>query len=343
MTKVAGLMSAKNEPHFDARWEFITPAVAQSYLPKNIKNRSLSKDTARYKYGEDMAHGRWKPNPNAGISFSAAGDLQDGQHRLEGVIYAETVNPDFKGVWMMVHRGVPEEVRAVIDIGRARSCGDVLTMEGHPHGGLAAAAANIILNYLDGSPITGIRSKAEKNEFCLKNPALFRYATLAAATGKAALHSAMAAVLFLGTRADPEGLEDLAEAFARGIATSDGLRYGDPRLALRGYILNSRSGKKLDRIKAISATVTGWNAFLMNRTDLTAIRVQPDVKGRYPISPIMGGPEPGSVGNDDDYNAKLAEASIPPKARTLIEQRLNMLAKEQRAAEREAEAEAPAA
>jgi hypothetical protein len=319
---MTALMSPISPPNTSSGWEFITPAKAGEYIGHNLVNRNLSKELVA-SYATDMADGRWRPNPNAGVMFSSAGDLLDGQHRLHAIVQAETMNPEFKGVWLQVSRNVESDVRPVIDIGRIRSLGDVLAMENKSRGTLVGAASQVVMNYLDGQKLISRRTKPEKYDFIQSNPDLFQAAELAASAGKGARPSALAAVLFLGTRADPERLWPLADAFARGLGDGASLAFGDPRLALRNAMLNERGKSKGGGAStpwAFSATVHSWNAWLANVTQAT-VRVVRGESGEYTFPPILGAAAPGAGVESVDT------ATLPKRAEETVKARENAVAR----------------
>lgn len=310
-----------------AALERITPDKAADYLSKNLKNRNISR-TNYEPMGDDMLAGRWQVNPNAGIMFDQDGILIDGQHRLTAIGYAAGLNDDFDGVDMWVYRDVPDTVRHVVDIGRIRSLGDILTMEGQVNASVAGAAAQLVLNYADGiAKINQRRSKPEKFDFCIENPTIFQYAALAQSAGRAARHAALAAVLYLGTRSGD--LEELAQKFGNGVANGAELSLGDPRLALRGAILNSRGqrGGSASISWAFAATAQAWNGFVMGM-EMNAIRaLRENDTNDFQIVPILGGPEFG------DGVANMNVAVLKDKPKRLAERTLASLESEGVAAE----------
>lgn len=120
----------------------ITPELAEQYLAKNMKNRNVSKNRVLV-YASDMKEGRWQLNPQA-IVFSESGELIDGQHRLQAVITSGCT------VEMLVMHGAPNESRDIIDSGKPRSAGDVLSIDGMSYATNVAATAKKILAYEKG-------------------------------------------------------------------------------------------------------------------------------------------------------------------------------------------------
>lgn len=101
----------------------VTPEIAEQYLSKNIKNRSVSQSRV-LGYSNDMKEGRWLFNPNP-ISFDVTGELIDGQHRLLAVIESGLE------VDMLILHGAPVASKEIIDFNRPRSASDILKIEGY--------------------------------------------------------------------------------------------------------------------------------------------------------------------------------------------------------------------
>lgn len=103
---------------FNVQWEEVTPAQAAEYLKNMRTNRHPSKHHVGM-LAREIKAGRWRNSPQ-GIAFGKDGQLCDGQHRVMAVVQAGV------SVWMMVHRGVGEEVFPVLDTGKTRTFSDVL-------------------------------------------------------------------------------------------------------------------------------------------------------------------------------------------------------------------------
>ena len=115
--------------------ERVTPEIAEAWLGKNDNNRNLRQRVVSA-YARDMAAGNWRLTGEA-IKFGRFGRLQDGQHRLHGVIEAGVA------VHFLVVRGLGDGVREVIDSGTGRTVGDALRMRGEPLYSSVAAAARL--------------------------------------------------------------------------------------------------------------------------------------------------------------------------------------------------------
>ena len=112
-------------PKITAKFEPVTPDIAESWIATMVPNRKL-KDSTVASYANDMTNGDWLLSPQ-GIAFDDAGRLFDGQHRLRAVIRAGVA------VNLLVLRGFPARqdkmaTMDVIDCGVGRSMADRLKL-----------------------------------------------------------------------------------------------------------------------------------------------------------------------------------------------------------------------
>lgn len=121
------------KPGIDARWEFITPAVAESLLATQRKNRTLREHQVAM-LARDFMNGNWKYENPQTIGIDEFGNLYDGQHRLSGLVRAnkqtiEAGKSPILGVWFLVARGVPSQIFEVTDSGISRAVSDVFKLQ----------------------------------------------------------------------------------------------------------------------------------------------------------------------------------------------------------------------
>lgn len=117
----------------------ITPDIAKAWMEQNTKNRGRS-DSTIGKYACDMANGDWQLTGDA-IRFSASGRLIDGQHRLLACIRSNTNFDTF------VIYGLPDDVQDVVDIGKARTISDMLSLRGLANARRVSSALRALLIY----------------------------------------------------------------------------------------------------------------------------------------------------------------------------------------------------
>jgi hypothetical protein len=116
----------------------ITPAQAEMMLAWNNKNRSLNQALVE-RIRRDMANGNWHYTGEP-IIFSNE-RLLDGQHRLHGCVAAGV--PFVTNVTF----GVEDDSWSYIDVGTARSPGDVFKIHGVKSANDMAAASRLIYSY----------------------------------------------------------------------------------------------------------------------------------------------------------------------------------------------------
>jgi len=102
--------------------ETITPIIAKQLLEVNSNNRKISPANVA-KIEESLTNEEWQVSGQT-IIISESGRLLDGQHRVHAVLNT--------GISMehLVCRGVKDEAFKVIDTGKNRSGGDVLSIVG---------------------------------------------------------------------------------------------------------------------------------------------------------------------------------------------------------------------
>ena len=113
-------------------YETITPALATEYLNAMPGNRPLSNKQVEYLTQQAEA-GKFFSNV-APLHFDTEGRLRNGQHRMWMVI--ESGRPQE----FMVIRNASEEEIDALDIGKRRTGGDVLVLDGYENGTLLAGA-----------------------------------------------------------------------------------------------------------------------------------------------------------------------------------------------------------
>lgn len=105
------------KPTAQHEWELVTPALAEEYLSKN-ENRRLRASQVAF-LSQTMKAGEFKAT-HQGVAFTKSGRLVDGQHRLHAIILSG------KSVYMLVVRGLDEDVFEVLDCGVQRTIADRL-------------------------------------------------------------------------------------------------------------------------------------------------------------------------------------------------------------------------
>jgi hypothetical protein len=125
--------------------ERISPALAAEYLMNAAVNRKVS-DNVVSKYIHAMERGQW--DLGQPLCFDEKGKLVDGQHRLHAVIRSG-ITQDFN-----VLRGINNAMH--MDIGRARTASDMLTMLGYKSTTTLAAIARVVILMEERSDATPV-------------------------------------------------------------------------------------------------------------------------------------------------------------------------------------------
>jgi hypothetical protein len=118
----------------------VTPELAAEWLKtKNTGNRPVTRSHVRF-LASQMERGEWNFTGEA-IQFSESGRLIDGQHRLHAIVDSKTSQS------LLVVSGVPDSSQSVIDTGKTRSAGDVLSMNNVTNHTITAAMIKNFMRY----------------------------------------------------------------------------------------------------------------------------------------------------------------------------------------------------
>lgn len=233
----------------------ITPGIAKHMLEHNAENRVLSKPLVD-RIASDILNGLWDLNGEA-IIVAKSGELNDGQHRLNAIIQAN------KAVPSNVIFGVERNSRYTVDMGKARTTGDFLGMEGAKYRNEAAAVAKMLLFVRRGlygisGRETAFTSQAIRAEYWQNHKDID--AAVAEIWCDKFLQvyggSALAAAHVLIFRAN----KSEAAFFFNKLASGDQLSRGDAILALRAKMMEI----KADRLRPwekLELFIRYWNAW----------------------------------------------------------------------------------
>jgi len=114
----------------DAKWQTITPQVAEDILSLNENVRKVSRTTV-IRYAHLMSTGRWDYANGETIKFNGDGSLIDGQHRLKAIIESGVEGP-FLLVYNC-HSSSERDVSTTIDAGRMRTPAQIFAGRGLKH------------------------------------------------------------------------------------------------------------------------------------------------------------------------------------------------------------------
>ncbi|MCB5908606.1 hypothetical protein [Streptomyces pinistramenti] len=195
------------------------------------------------------------------------GKLLDGQHRLLAIIRAEVP------VEMFVFEDVPPETFTVLDTGKRRSGGDVLTLAGEKDTMLLAATIRHVhlLRTMPSGAWAGSKSRITNNELMeifRENPDGFRDAVR---TGRnlgnctTMIPTAGATAYFLTREAAPE---TPTGEWLDGLYSGANLGPVDPRLAFikaMQQMRGQRSQRRTNTRAHVGIYIKAWNAWVANK------------------------------------------------------------------------------
>ena len=264
-----------------AEVEIISVAQAKEYLERSAPNRFLSETTA-LRYADDMRNGRWQPN-GQGIVLAPDGSLLDGQHRCRAIILAQ------RPVAMLVVRGVDPAAFATMDTGKARTLGDVLSINGVKNSVKVASIASAVYNYASGLSFSTHPTKATLYAFARKHP----YLSDIASAVTSHRFNLIPPKVFGGVLAlanESRNLDKEVADFIEGVGIGDRLWKGDARLTLRNWVsakkMSATARHGLSSLEYLGPTIRAWNAFATGK-ELERISV-PNVTITRDTLPIFG-------------------------------------------------------
>lgn len=252
--------------------ETITPVLATKFLKKNIKNRRLSKATVAF-YVSQMKAGQWQPTGDT-IKFDVDGNLRDGQHRMEAVVlYGKPID-------MFVARGLEKSAFTVIDTGKSRSTGDVVSTLGYKNATTMAATVRMIIMFRSGryhderksrlvkgvsntDVVNFIRRHNNLDELVTEMNGLwwqFRYIPT----------SALTMLYFVLSERNKTKAETFFHKYATGVDLSE----KSPIRHLRDRLMRDAANKtRLSYRDKLALFIYAWNAYLKNK-EMEMIRLQ---------------------------------------------------------------------
>lgn len=236
----------------------VTPGLANVILSRNPDNRNIGPAKLE-QYAADMRAGRFDGMNGATIAIAKTGELNDGQHRLQAVIEANTPER------FMFMFGVERESRFTVDQGKARSAADFLGMEGVANATAVASIGRLAIAYEqsgrdnvnNANSVTNaeVRTRADTDE------RLHASASFAASHSKSTRNFAAPAIIGFCHYVLSEEHKGDAESYMVQICTGEGLKKSDPAYVVRDRLLSL--GR--NRIQKIEIILRGWNAYRAGR------------------------------------------------------------------------------
>ena len=232
----------------------VTPEMAESWLSRNANNRNLRGQVIA-SYARDMAAGSWVLNGET-VKISTAGQLLDGQHRLNAVVESRTTVP------MIVVREIPAGVMPTVDAGAKRTYADALKIRGEDNTSVLAAVTRRAVLWSGGYRTkTGSLSPTatELTSFLEQHGRLRGSAEIATklAAGTLLPTSIIGLCHWLFSDIDPDEAGEFLARFADG----DSLAADDRIAALRNRVVKMRvGGGRVNETEALALVILAWNA-----------------------------------------------------------------------------------
>lgn len=243
----------------------ISPAMAEGFLKKNLKNRTLRAARVAI-YVDEMTRGEWL-DTHQGIAFDTSGNLVDGQHRLAAMVESG------KTYTLPVTFNVSERAVAAMDTVSPRTAADILTMEGHPYGNRLAALCGFLKEYdkmmsapnpgQGGTPWHGRLKTTEAQEFITTHPKVLSVISEVSKTMKGVPTNVrfIDGCYYLFREIDPSSARIFVEQFVYGLNLTPNSPWRVLRERLLQNKLTQNKNRKLNGKTILAYMFKAWNAW----------------------------------------------------------------------------------
>ncbi len=263
-------------PRVEVVW--ISPAMASAWLARNTHNRSFNRNAVT-QYVRDMRANTWKLNGET-IKFDVNGELLDGQHRLRACVEADTPFQSY------VISGVSPQAFDTVDIGRKRTTGDALVINGEINTSQLAGALGFVWRYENQClERKEFPTAATLLAYLSEHQGLRESVDRAHGHGHFAPCSVLAGLDYLTRQKDLE----LSEEFFEKLYKGEGLSATDPVHLLRERLLknNSLHGRgRLQTYDIAGLFIKAWNATRLGQR-LALLRFSPHGVKKEPFPEII--------------------------------------------------------
>ena len=246
----------------------ITPEIAQAFLSYNNKNRRIKKERVAL-YAQDMKRGQWKfTGDSIRLATTSTGEytVVDGQHRLLACVNS---GASFES---LVITGLDPSVFSVIDRGATRSNGDILGIAGFTNGTTVGAMVRPIIAYEAGlNPLVhgalALVTGEDILRYCEDNKEAIVWAKAIgekAANSIGGIKSAWGMFALIASKARGRKIvSQFIDETSKGV----GLYEGDPRLAIRSFLLKTgtSTGPSARNYREAGTLIRVFNAYLEGR------------------------------------------------------------------------------
>jgi hypothetical protein len=241
-----------------AATQTITPDLAAQWLRNNPSNRAVSRMLVK-EYARAMIEGRWRTNGET-IKISMHGNLIDGQHRLMACVQA---NCSFDSYVVM---GLDSDTFDTVDIGRKRTAGDIIGIDGCTNATKVAAAVRWLKLFQSGQfKMSNVKMSADEVRlFLAANPTIETSVSQTSNCRNVVAPGLAGALHYLFKEKDAVA----ADLFFLDIATGSNLVPGDPVLMLRERLLRDKISKmKITKPEIAALCIRAWNNRRLGNTN----------------------------------------------------------------------------
>jgi hypothetical protein len=252
----------------------LTPDLAEALLSSSTHNRNIRQKQVN-QFVRAIKENRWSLNGET-LILDRTGTLRDGHHRCQAVVVAGLPIETF------VVFGMDPGDFVTIDIGAARSGGDMFKIQNERNAATLSAAATLLWQYLqfdewrvsenregDGAKFCNLGcTNPERDQTFTEHPELRQSVELCqeALEGIRFISPGMLAFIhFQGVRAAGE---KIATEFVRAVAAGPnlGLDKDNPAMVLRKRLVEAqeRSSTKLSSLHRLVFAIKSFNAFAKN-------------------------------------------------------------------------------
>jgi hypothetical protein len=250
--------------------ESITPALAAEWLKGNTVNRRIVPHHVE-RLASEMLAGEWRIT---GDCIKLNGDrLLDGQHRLQAIVQSGVTIACF------VARNVELEAFPVLDTGRIRMGGDVLSAHGYHNVYITASVCRLVWQFERkiGSLNASVTNSAILN-LVKRHPELTSFISDVSAFGFAKTSGIVASLYWVWSIDNAKGEEFLAQ-FLKGAE----LKITNPIYPLRERVINDHMlrATKSGRRSLVAMFFRVWEAWLSGKSQ-TALKATRPAGEEFP-------------------------------------------------------------
>lgn len=294
-------MTKTGSTTFKTTLKLITPELAEELLAGNVNNRHISKRQLE-RMVDAMKNDQWKANGET-IKISDKGRLLDGQHRLTAVVHSGV------SCLMLLCEGVEETAVDTIDIGKRRTFGDWLNINGEENPAQLSAALHKLAiyrtyysqNYYVNGRVGGLKNQSYQDleKLLTINQGLRQSISYISKSESKSLfdRSTLSVMHYLFSIAHPEKAVDFFASLSSGSNLSD----TSPILVLRSAAIKWKTqNHKPELYETMTFIIRAWNAYVngvtISHLRFNASEAFPEIDGLDDAEKVRGKPKPKMIG-----------------------------------------------